>query len=279
MAKVTIFDNSFVYLSKSASIGGDNLGVGPTHFEWTTEDIDGPRFFTDARIKDVTQFGPSPRNIAWILEPHCLRPDPYEDAREYEKFFGMILSHDIRQTLHPKHNNVWKYYAYGGSWISFENWGIHKKSREVSLIASEKNTTEGHQLRHEVAKKFKDVDLFGYAYRPVVSKTSALIPYRYSVVIESCRQSSYFTEKLIDCISVGTVPIYWGCPTITRRYFDGRGMIIFNHIDDLEYILTEQISERDYRTRLPFIKKNIKHAKKYRICEDYIWKKYPEIFE
>lgn len=276
MAKVRILDNSFIDHSKSASIGGDNLGVGPTRFEWTTEPCSGPKFFTDARIKEVVKYGPFSNNIALILEPHCLRPDPYHDAIEFENFFGTILTHDRRYINRSR----WKYYAYGGSWIDFEKWGMQEKDMDVSIIASFKDTTEGHKLRHEAIQKYAKFlgGIFGRAYQDVESKVQALARFRYSIVVESCRQSSYFTEKLIDCLSVGTVPIYWGAPDIMRR-FDKRGMIIFNHIDDLEYILAERVSEEDYQSRLPFIKKNIEHAKKYRICEDYIWKRYPEIFE
>jgi hypothetical protein len=42
-------------------------------------------------------------------------------------------------------------------------------------------------------------------------KLETLSKYRYSVVIENCLE--YVSEKLIDCILAGTIPVYVGPPT------------------------------------------------------------------
>ena len=60
--------------------------------------------------------------------------------------------------------------------------------------------------------------------------------YRFSIVIENCKRDYWFTEKLIDCLRTGTIPIYWGCPSI-GDFFDIRGFILFDDINDLENIL------------------------------------------
>jgi len=39
------------------------------------------------------------------------------------------------------------------------------------------------------------------------TRPRALTPYRYSVVIENVREPGYFSEKLVDALLCGTVPI------------------------------------------------------------------------
>ena len=43
----------------------------------------------------------------------------------------------------------------------------------------------------------------------------------------------YFTEKLLDCFLSGTIPIYWGCPSI-GDFFNTKGMIIFDDLLELK---------------------------------------------
>ena len=45
-------------------------------------------------------------------------------------------------------------------------------------------------------------------------KIDGLRDYRYHFCIENIKRDYWFTEKLIDCFVTGTIPIYWGCPSI-----------------------------------------------------------------
>ena len=140
---------------------------------------------------------------------------------------------------------------------------IHpKKSRMVSLIASEKNNLLGQKLRHEVVSEIDrlslDVDVMGRKYKPIKDKEEGLSNYRYSVVIENSQQKYYFTEKLIDTLVCETVPIYWGAPDIDD-YFDLRGIIHCNSFEEIILAL-HSMSMEDYISRLPAIMKNKKTA-------------------
>ena len=77
------------------------------------------------------------------------------------------------------------------------------------------------------------VQVLGRGYNPFEHKQDGLLPYRYSVVIENVQEVDYFTEKLLDCMLCGTLPIYWGAPNI-EKYFDVAGMIICNSLIDLQ---------------------------------------------
>ena len=142
----------------------------------------------------------------------------------------------------------------------------------MSLILSDKNTTLGQQLRWRIYNEFQ-IDAYGRGVNPIDSKLEALADYHYSVVVESCQLNYYFSEKLIDCLSCGTVPIYWGCPDI-GRFFNPEGLITFESADELDYILLNMVSERDYISRLPAIEENLERARIYACAEDWLYKHY-----
>jgi hypothetical protein len=72
----------------------------------------------------------------------------------------------------------------------------------------------------------------------------------------------------------GTIPIYWGMPSI-GEYFDTRGMIIMNDIDEFANIYNS-LSADLYKDMLPYVKDNLETAKKYILSEDWM---YENIFE
>lgn len=84
---------------------------------------------------------------------------------------------------------------------------------------------------------------------------------QFSIAIESTKEKSYFTEKLIDCLLTKTVPIYWGAPNI-GDFFDVRGMIIVYNINDF-YNKINSINESTYEEMKPYIEQNYIKAKEY----------------
>lgn len=261
--QVRIFDNSFSPFGKSASLLQENKDVSPTHFEWAWDDneaVDGVTFYTDGEIKNATR----PNAIAWLLEPPHLRSENYAYALQNSSRFDTILTYD-RRFLAICGNA--RFYPFGGSSIAFEKWGLYPKTKDVCMILSDKKTTEGHKFRHEIAAQFGDrIDLYGAGVgKPFDSKFDVLKDYRYCIVVESGRSDWYFTEKLIDCFSVGTIPIYWGCPDI-ERFFDLFGILLFFNSHDLQLIIT---TEWTYSKFGPYKQANIVSAMKYRVCEDH----------
>lgn len=145
------------------------------------------------------------------------------------------------------------------------------KTKNVSLIASDKNFLEGHKLRHLVASTIiengLDVDLMGRKYKFLDDTSEGLLEYRYSVVIENAIQESYFTEKLIDALICETIPIYWGAPNI-GEYFDNRGIIQCNSLEEIVSKL-QSLSMSDYEERREAIINNKHLASKiygYNTC-------------
>ena len=100
--------------------------------------------------------------------------------------------------------------------------------------------------------------------------------YMYSIVVENGKHDLYFTEKLIDCFRTGTIPIYWGCPSI-GDYFDIDGIIMFDNINELNEILNH-LNEEHYAKMLPHVKNNFKKAENYLLVEDWLYKNKKNLF-
>ena len=237
----------------------------PTRFVWESQNND-IKFFVDEKIYDVSASNAN-INIAWLIEPPSIIGPLYDWIKINYSCFDYVLTHyEDLLNIDPKF--VW--YPHGGCWISSPDMQIYPKSQNISMIVSNKTVTIGHSFRHKIVAKFADkIDyLCGRAYLPIESKLVALKDFRYSIVVENGQYDSYFTEKLIDCLVTGTVPIYWGGHV--NKFFDMNGIITFSDMDQLEDILG-QCTEEDYIRRLPAIKTNFELAKQYLIVEDWIY--------
>ncbi|MFV0444345.1 MAG: hypothetical protein ACK5Q5_12315, partial [Planctomycetaceae bacterium] len=78
----------------------------------------------------------------------------------------------------------------------------------------------------------------------------ALAPFRFSIAMENASSNLYFTEKLVDCLLLETIPIYYGCPAIDSL-FDPRGMLIFRNLTELE-AHCNALSPELYNSMRPF---------------------------
>lgn len=265
MDKMIIADCAFLPYGKSMAYGQDNKDCLPDHFEWELCDPLSARFVTDGFIPLSKGDG----QIAWLLEPFLLHPSYYFATRE--RNFDYVLT----SNKYLARNYGWLWYPYGGSFIAPELWQVYKKSKDISMISTRKRMVPGHTLRLEIIERHKEkLDIFGMD--SLTRKFDCLQPYRYSIVVEGERCSSYFTEKLIDCFSVGTMPIYWGCPDI-GLYFNTGGIIEVESIEQLGAIL-EVATPSFYKSCLPAIKENMKIAKQYRTPENWVFEKYPFLF-
>jgi len=212
---------------------------------------------------------PSSKNkIAWLIEPVCVAPQHYDYVRNNLMKFDYILTHE--KTLLDLDYNA-KFIPFGCCWIPKEEQKVYDKTKNISVISSNKTFTDGHRLRHEVIQKFGDkMDVFGRGYDPIEFKIDGLRDYRFSVVIENCKRDYWFTEKLIDCFATGTIPIYWGCPSISD-FFNTDGMLIFDSIDELESIL-DNCNEELYNSKLDGIKDNFEKSKNFLLPDEHVYK-------
>ena len=76
----------------------------------------------------------------------------------------------------------------------------------------------------------------GRGYNPIEPISKGLIDYMFHIAMENQSRDYHFSEKIINPIMVGSIPIYYGMPSI-GKFFDTRGMILFNEVNEMEDIL------------------------------------------
>jgi hypothetical protein len=129
--------------------------------------------------------------------------------------------------------------------------------------------TYGHILRHNIIEKYKNNfdSILGRGYNPIIYKLEGLKDYRFSVIIENATDT--FTEKLIDCLITGTIPIYYGPSNIDKK-FNIEGFLLINKIEDFNNIL-KHINEEYYDSKIKQIEENFRLCLKYINTEDLIY--------
>jgi hypothetical protein len=271
MVEVNIRDKNFGGESSSCHKGVNK------HVKWnfTNNPVSDTCFLTDMCLQDIHKASGVKRKVAWLLEPNAIHPHMYEWIQTNNKLFDYVLTFD--EDLISKGQN-YLYYPHGRCWIN--NYEDLKKENKVSIIASSKNFTEGHQLRHKVIDKFKDIEVFGYGYNPVENKEDSLSKYMYSVTIENCRQPGYWTEKIVDCFATKTIPIFWGDDAVSD-FFDPEGIIYFNSQEELGEILEDLKVNGDaiFESKKAAVEKNFKLVETYRIPEDWMYNNYRFLFK
>jgi len=222
--------------------------------------------FTDFCLETVDNCN-SKIKVAWLIEPPEVAKFAYDYIKVNWSKFDYIVTY-IRDLVVI--DKKFHFYPWGSKWIDEDDWKVYEKSKQLSIIASDKNFTNGHFLRHESVRRFGDrMDVMGKGYTPIDNKIIGLKDYRYSVVTENCKYNDYFTEKLLDCFLTGTVPIYYGFDN-SSNIFNSKGIIPFDTIEDLEAILS-YIGPKDYALRLESIRDNFEKAQKYAYMDLNAW--------
>jgi len=270
--QIKLIDNQFAH---GKSFGTGDLNIPPVNFDWYrgTQKIGDLIVFSEDTLEYVDQFDEKFK-VGFIIEAPGSNQKPYDfisNPDNYNKFSYILTFNKNLINLNP---DKFKFYAFGGCWILPNERFIYPKSKNISIIASSKNTTTGHRLRHEIIQKYGThiEGLYGGGYQFVQNKIEALKDFKYSIIVEQDNCDALFSEKLIDCLMTGTIPIYWGCKSISD-FFNPKGILSFDDISELEPILL-QATEQNYIDSLDAIKENFEKAKEFVIPEDYMWEKY-----
>ena len=167
----------------------------------------------------------------------------------YRRFYRVLCFNE--KLLSDIPNGI--FFPYGTTWVPDWRNLRSEKTRMTSLIASAKRDTTGHKLRHAVVdwvqNSDQDVDVMGRGYTAFDKKSDGLAPYRYSVVIENMPEKNYFSEKLLDAVFCGAVPIYWGCPNLDD-FMDTSAIIQCRSEEEIKRAVVA-MSQSDFDSRLP----------------------------
>ena len=242
------------------------LSKKPTYFDWSKGKQEELTFFIDEQI--VPNIDNKTNKIAWVVESSSIIPNVINDiihhAKEISESYPYLFTHDKR--IYDLADNF-IYITSHGYWIKEPK--IYKKSKLVSMMSSAKRMCAGHNYRLAWVNKLRNkLDLYGRGFNTISKKETALVDYMFSVTIENTQYATYWTEKILDCFTTGTVPVYHGAPDISD-YFNMDGIIILKDNFDVS-----DLSIDLYESMCGAIEDNFQIALQYDIIEDILYNKY-----
>ena len=200
--------------------------------------------------------------LVYCGEPDCVL-DISKQVIKNQHNFDLILSWKKEVLDNCKNSEK---FLFGGKFIDDNKLNIDKRN-QITYLTSNKYFTEGHKFRQEVFNFLESHDFDGnyqidiYKSPPRIEKEIIFNNAKFSIIIENGDEDDYFSEKLIECLSTKTIPIYKGCPTISQ-YFDASGILIFNTLDELIDIIVN-LPNNFYELNLKVIEKNYELSKEY----------------
>ena len=202
-----------------------------------------------------------------------------------QNLFDIILTWNDK-ILNTCDNAV--YLPFGHTWFKPDQYKKeHKKEFKISHLRGNLLKSYGHQMRWEILDRKNEFNIPTKFYETYgdrnniedarLGKEFVFSDSMFGIAIENFSHRGFFTEKILDCFLLKTIPIYWGCSNI-GDYFDVDGIITFNNVDDLVYI-TNQLNENYYENRKEIINKNWKLALEYVNYEQNIVNTITNIFK
>lgn len=268
MLKISLRDSEFYHINPPSHEGYDL----PAYFSYDRENLNHDIIvFSEKHYKEVDNFK-NKYKIAYTAESPVVR------AEEHQWLINNLDKFDYIWTYNKKILDLAPGKAYfcpcGGGWTFKHQRKLYPKTKNVSIVASNKTFAIGHRFRHEIINKLKDkIDFIagsGYQYLP--NKLEAFFDYRFQVVIDNCNEPFFFTDKICDCYATGTVPLVWADSWI-YDYFDKSGFFIFNTVEELSNILDAIRSDgvNIYNSMFEGVKKNLELVEQYVVPENYIY--------
>jgi len=279
MKTVNIFDNTCQHHLKDYGCWMSTDKRPPKNIKFIQRqyEFDGITLFTDDYIlsPEVDKVN-SKIKIAWCLESPAVQLNVYKNIEKVAHKFDYVFTY--REDLINQFPEKFYPNSPGGALIADDEISLYedRKTKKCSMILSGKQFFPGHILRHQIQSiQLPDIDFFGWGSTKgyLKNKVDGLKEYKYHFVIENVIAPYYFTEKLIDSLVTGCVPIYYGARNIDK-FFNTDGFIIFNSIDDLKKI---ELNDDNFYKRKDAIKENFELAHKYLSSDDYLCSKMEQI--
>lgn len=225
-----------------------------------------------------------PKSIALLIEPRSIQQKVYEWMEQNYHKFKYVFTHDSK--LLRMCDNA-KLILWGGGCGGISEYPLVEKTKNISMVSSNKTMCELHWRRIELARALKDnpyVDVMGTvdggAY---VEPNKIYQEYRFSIAFENYIDDYWFTEKICNCFANKVVPIYFGARGISD-YFNIYGIIDqfdswleLNHFlqkDDAMELLMEVYNSEEMQEA---IEDNYKRVQKYRTFEYWFFNEYEDL--
>ncbi len=109
------------------------------------------------------------------------------------------------------------------------------KTKNISMITSNKIFSDEHKLRYDFAEKISkyfgnDIDWYGNGVNEINEKWDGVSPYKYHIVLENKRINYVMSEKLYDSFLGLSFPFYSGAPNV-KNYFPEDSLQAINILD------------------------------------------------
>ena len=199
--------------------------------------------------------------------------------------FAAILTWDDK-ILNNCENAV--FLPFGHTWFKSDQYEKeHKKEFKVAHLCGELLKSYGHQMRHEILARKNEIQIPTKFYKTIgdrhniedarIGKEKVFGDAQYGVAIENFSHRGWFSEKILDCFLLKTIPIYWGCSNI-GDFFNKEGIIEFGNVDDFIYI-SNKLNKEYYHQHVDAIEDNYQKALQYVNYEQNVTNKLTEIFK
>lgn len=215
--------------------------------------------YSDTYVSECV--APAKNNIALLLEPKSMIGQAYEYVKAHHDYFAYIFTHDSEFLKLPNA----RYLNWADVWLTTDS----VKSKGVSLCTSPKNWCPLHNARLALYKQLKDSGLVDCYYgdwnNPAIPNIEAkdyLEHYKMSIIIENDIDDYWFTEKILNCFSTKTVPIYVGAPKI-GELFNPDGIIQVEDWHKIPELVKNMDIWQEYTKRLEAINDNFVRVKVY----------------
>jgi hypothetical protein len=124
------------------------------------------------------------------------------------------------------------------------------KTRLMSIMVSEKKNAPGHNYRHELVKEILKtnlpIDIYGRGC-PLYNMNDNRVKggfeekelyedYKFHICIENFQTSYYYSEKIINPLLCGTIPIYLGCKNMDKSLSESTHLLTGNLSQDMAFI-------------------------------------------
>ena len=217
--------------------------------------------------------------IAFLFEPRSMIGPAYDYVEQYSDNFTLIFTHDSRILEKPN--------AYFFNWANVWYTSDSPKTKGISLVSSWKDWCPLHKARISLAQLFSmsnKVDVYGTWNDPnknpelVVPVKDYLENYKFSIIIENDIDDLWYTEKILNCFSTKTVPIYLGARKI-GDVFNEKGIIRVNDWMEIPEVVNN-LDIDSYDSYLPYINDNFERVKEYTTPWDKrFFKAYTDVIE
>ena len=226
----------------------------------------------------------SPINIITLHEPNEYF-GLHDWAIQNKDMFNIILTWDDK-VLNNCENAL--FLPFGHTWFKPDQYEKeHKKEFKIAHLCGTLLKSYGHQIRHEILARENEIKAptkFFHTYgdrhnieRARIDKEEIFGDSQFGVAIENFAHRGWFSEKILDCFLLKTIPIYWGCSNI-GDFFNTDGIIKFGEADEFIYI-SNQLTDKYYDSKKQIIEENYQLALQYVNYEQNIIDKITEIFK